>query len=194
MVEASLLREDVTPSGRVRLTVRPVVNENQNQLTHFVHIDLETLAHLSVALLLSGVLGWERESLGKPAGLRTHILVGVGAALAVGVGNGLIEDLATDEASLMRVDPLRVMEAVLTGIGFLGAGTIIARQRGEHVSGLTTAASIWTTAVIGLAAGVGRYALAASATAIIFVVLRGLGYLEFRKEIREGKSTGFPPE
>lgn len=141
--------------------------------------DLEVLLRLVVALVFAGIIGWERESLGKPAGLRTHVLVGVGAALSVAVADSVAERFVA-YGDLLRFDPIRVMEAVLTGIGFLGAGTIILRRGSDRVSGLTTAASIWATAVVGLAVGTGRYILAGGATAILFVVLRGLMVVEQR--------------
>jgi putative Mg2+ transporter-C (MgtC) family protein len=151
-----------------------------------MYFESEILLRLCAATLLAGVIGWERKSLGKAAGLRTHLLVGLGSALAVAVGDGLIERVVLDNAEVMRVDPLRIMEAVLTGIGFLGAGTIMARRDEDRISGLTTAASIWATAVIGLTAGIGQYVLAAGATVIIFLILRGLGYLEYRKKLALG--------
>ncbi len=141
--------------------------------------DLSALLRLGLALVLAGILGWERETLGKPAGLRTHILVGVGAALAVAIGDGLINQYAAHGGGL-RFDPLRIIEAVLTGIGFIGAGTIMFRRGQDRVTGLTTAASLWATATVGLAVGAGRLVLATGATVIIFIVLRVLGWLETR--------------
>lgn len=153
-------------------------------------MDLENLLQVVVAALLAGVLGWERESLGKPAGLRTHLLVAVGATLAMAVGDSIIARFNDGLSDWLRMDPLRVMEAVLTGIGFLCAGTIISRRDREQVSGLTTAASLWATAVVGLAVGAGRYVLAAGATAIIFGILRGLGYLEHRHDLAGRRDPG----
>ncbi|HEX9785976.1 MAG TPA: MgtC/SapB family protein [Opitutaceae bacterium] len=145
----------------------------------YMHAEVEALLRILAALVLAGILGGERQMIGKSAGLRTHMLVGVGAALAVNVCNGLIERFA-DSEDILRVDPLRVIEAVLTGIGFLGAGTIIFRRGEDRISGLTTAASIWATAAVGLAAGNGDYILATGATVIVFTVLRVLGYIERR--------------
>ncbi len=142
-----------------------------------MQLELETLARLAAALVFSGVLGWERETLGKPAGLRTHMLVGGGAALFVGLGEFLVIEFQ-HFGELLQFDPTRIIEAVVAGVSFLGAGTIFFARRGHTVQGLTTAASLWTTAAVGMAAGLGRYVLAAGATAMIFIVLRGLMWLE----------------
>lgn len=142
--------------------------------------DLDILMKLVVAALLSGVLGWEREVFGKQAGLRTHILVGVSAAMFVGLGGALMEYFGRDEDD-MQYDPIRVIEATVAAISFLGAGTIfVSRDRGETVKGLTTAAALWATAGVGLAVGLGRFVLAGGATALIFVVLHLLGRWERR--------------
>lgn len=142
--------------------------------------DLDILFKLLAAAGLSGVLGWERESFGKQAGLRTHILVGMSAALFVGLTESVMNHFGRD-ADHMRYDPIRVIEAVVAAISFLGAGTIfVSRDKGETVKGLTTAAAIWATAGVGVAVGVGRYVVAVGATALIFVVLHVLGRLEQR--------------
>lgn len=125
---------------------------------------------LLLAMALGGVIGWQRESAEKPAGFRTHILVAVGAALftlisAVGFfGSG--------------ADPARVASNIVVGIGFLGAGTIF-RTSGS-VQGLTTAASLWTVAAIGTAAGVGYYFGAIATTLIVMGVLTLLKWFEMR--------------
>ena len=144
-----------------------------------MNLELEVLLRFAAALVLSAVVGWEREKLGKPAGLRTHMLVGAGASLFVGLGELLVLEFR-QFGELQRVDPMRIIEAVVTGVSFLGAGTIFFAQ-GEHkVKGLTTAASLWTTAAVGIAVGLGRYLLAAGVTLMLFVVLHGLGWLEAR--------------
>lgn len=142
-------------------------------------LDLEVrlLMRLGVAVVLAGLLGWERESIGKPAGLRTHILVGVGAALFVGIGELLVVHFRGFGDSL-QFDPTRALEAVVAGVAFLGAGMIFVTRGQREVHGLTTAASVWTTAGVGMATGLGRYVLAMGATALILLVLRGLLILE----------------
>ena len=150
--------------------------------------DLPILMRLTVALALAGILGWERESTGKAAGLRTHMLVGVGAALFVVLGE-LIVLRFQQYGELVRFDPIRVVEAVVTGISFLGAGTIFVarnREEGESVKGLTTAASILTTAAVGITVGLEHYVLATGTTVLLFIVLRVLQFFD----IGDDKSPG----
>ncbi len=112
-----------------------------------------------LAAVLGAAIGYQREKTHKPAGLRTHILISTGAALFT-----VISGIA-----FAGGDPSRIAAGVVTGIGFLGAGTILHRTR--FVEGLTTAASIWVVAAIGMAAGSGLYILSVIATVISFVVL-----------------------
>jgi putative Mg2+ transporter-C (MgtC) family protein len=121
---------------------------------------------LGLALLLSAAVGLEREVRQKNAGLRTHTLVGVGAALFMLISKYGFTDVL--QPRLVVLDPSRVAAQIVTGVGFLGAGLIFVRR--DSVRGLTTAASIWVTAAIGSAAGAGLPILAALATAIYFVV------------------------
>jgi putative Mg2+ transporter-C (MgtC) family protein len=125
-----------------------------------------------VAALLGALLGWERESAGKAAGLRTHMLVALGAALFV---------LFPAEAGMNIADLSRVIQGVATGIGFIGAGTILKRAEFEHVEGLTTAASIWLTGAIGMAVGAGQLWLSALCAVSAWVILFGLAKLELRE-------------
>lgn len=132
---------------------------------------------LLAAALLAMVIGWERERRNKPAGLRTHMLVGIGAAtfflIFVEFAMGPLKD---NEG--LTPDPSRIVEGVITGIGFLGAGAII--QSAGDVKGLTTGAGIWVAGAIGLACGAGFYTIAGIVTAMAFVVLTVLGWLEMR--------------
>lgn len=123
--------------------------------------ELEMVLRLLLAVGLGALIGLERQHAKKPAGLRTHLLVCIGAALFTvasiyGFGEGS--------------DPARVAAGIVAGIGFLGAGAIISTREGILV-GLTTAASIWAVAAIGLAAGAGLYILAPVATAVVLIVL-----------------------
>lgn len=133
---------------------------------------------LLVAALLGAILGIERELRGKPAGIRTHMLVCLGSAVFV-----MIPQLAgvTDN------DLTRVMQGVITGIGFLGAGAILKREDDEAISGLTTAAGIWMTAAVGMAAGWGREATAILSTLIALATL-ALVPLVFDKVTRRPKA------
>lgn len=124
-------------------------------------IMLEMVLRLLLAAALGAVIGYQRERAGKQAGLRTHILISSGAALIA-----LVSIYGFGSAS----DPARVAAGVVVGVGFLGAGVILHRE-GGIVAGLTTAATIWVMAGIGLAAGVGLYIVAAVATAIVLGVL-----------------------
>lgn len=136
-------------------------------------LELAQLIRLLVAGVLSGVLGWERESAHKSAGLRTHMLVGIASALFT-----VLAELSVREypgaAEELRADPIRVIQAVAIGVGFLGSGVIFVSKTGESVRGLTTAGSIWATAAIGISAGLGYYILAVGATLLLLVVLRGM--------------------
>jgi putative Mg2+ transporter-C (MgtC) family protein len=135
-------------------------------------LQLLLLVRLVVAALLAGVLGWERESARKPAGLRTHMLVGVASALFTVLAE--LSVLAHPSENGLRADPIRVIQAVAVGIGFLGSGVIFVSKNDDSVHGLTTAGSIWATAAIGIAAGLGYYVLAVGSTVLLMLVLRGM--------------------
>lgn len=120
---------------------------------------LEMVLRILLAAVLGAIIGYQREKAHRPAGLRTHILISTGAALFT-VISGL---------GFPTADPSRIAAGIVTGIGFLGAGTILHRTR--VVEGLTTAASIWVIAAIGMAAGVGLYIISAATTVIVFLVL-----------------------
>jgi putative Mg2+ transporter-C (MgtC) family protein len=120
------------------------------------------VVRLLVAVVLGGVLGWERESVGAPAGLRTHMLVSLGSALFV---------LIPLQAGMRMDDLSRVLQGVTAGIGFLGAGAILKQRDRNDVRGLTTAAGIWLTAALGVAAGMGREATALLSTLFALVIL-----------------------
>ncbi|WP_225933227.1 MgtC/SapB family protein [Pseudomonas peradeniyensis] len=140
------------------------------------------LIRLLMAALLGAVLGFERESKGKAAGVRTHMLVSMGAALFV-----LAPSMAgADEQALSRV-----IQGIVAGIGFLGAGTILKGngQDTSHVKGLTTAAGLWMTAAIGSAAGMGREATALVSTVLALLVLASMPLLvdKVEGEVREKK-------
>lgn len=129
---------------------------------------------LLVATLLGGVIGFERERLNKPAGLRTNMLVALGSAAFTLVGTEAlgvvsIAQMETAHPDAFRIDPSRVIAGIVGGVGFLGAGTIIQSRGAVH--GVTTAAGIWVCAAVGVAAGVGLYAVAAMITVLGATVL-----------------------
>ena len=138
--------------------------------------NIELIARLLFAAVLGGVIGFERERFAFPAGLRTHMLVCVASSLVMIVSAFGFED--TRSMPNVALDPSRVAAQVVSGIGFLGAGAIL--LRGEVVRGLTTAASLWSVAAIGLAVGGGLYLAAVTATVIILVILAGIKPLEKR--------------
>src|SRR5574341_1713755 len=139
-------------------------------LSIFGYFD-SSIGKLLISAFLGGIIGWERERRGRPAGLRTHILLCVGVTLMMLVSEHIFERYNTFSAnSIIRVDPARIAAQVVTGIGFLGAGTIM-RFRAS-VMGLTTAASLWVVAGIGLAVGSSCYAPAIITTVLaIFALL-----------------------
>lgn len=139
--------------------------------------DLSILFRVALASVLSGILGWERESSGKSAGLRTHILVGISSVLFITISDTLIQNYRVYDAT-MRFDPVRVVEAIVTGISFLGAGIIVFRRGENSVKGLTTAAGILTTAAIGVLVGLNRFFLSITATVLVFIVLRFVSVFE----------------
>lgn len=120
----------------------------------------DMLVRLVIATALGALVGYEREREGKPAGVRTHGMVALGAALFTLVS----------VYGFTNHDPARVAAQIVTGIGFVGAGAILHLRRG--VQGLTTAASLWVTAAIGLAVGVGMLAMSAATAVLVFLLLR----------------------
>lgn len=136
------------------------------------------LLRLVMAVVLGGLIGWEREMRNKPAGLRTHILIALAACLFALIAFGMIENVDPENQTHVRTDPLRLIEAVTAGVAFLAAGAII--QSGGSVHGLTTGAGMWLAGAIGLSAGSGRLALAILVTIVALIVLRVLRLLEIR--------------
>lgn len=140
--------------------------------------ELIVFGEILLAGFLGGLVGFEREVADKPAGLRTHVLVAVSAALIIAMGSFLIRD--SEFPSAVRTDPIRIIEAIIVGVSFIGAGTILQRERDGRIDGLTTAASLLVTAVIGIAVSLQLYILAVLTTATILIVNRGLNYMERR--------------
>jgi putative Mg2+ transporter-C (MgtC) family protein len=132
---------------------------------------MDELVPLVISTVLGTVVGWERQMGRKPAGLRTHVLVCLGSTLFV-----MLTRHAYDAYGGASLDATRIVHGVVTGVGFLGAGSIL-RQEG-YVHGLTTAASIWIVAAIGTAVGVHAYTLAVGATVLALLVLEGYRWVE----------------
>jgi len=141
---------------------------------------LRMTIEIVLACLLGGLIGVERESLRRPAGFRTHILVCVGSTIAMQTNLHLMHEYL----HIVSIDPTRIGAQVVSGIGFLGAGTIL--KEGATVKGLTTAATLWTVACIGLAIGGGYYSGAIVATIAVFLTLT----IFFRLEKRIAASRG----
>ncbi len=132
-----------------------------------------------IAIGLGGLIGLEREFAGKPAGLRTHMLVAGAATLFVILGNLMIHSFAqTNLNSVLRADPIRIMEAIITGISFLGAGTIIFRGKEHTVEGLTTAASILFVSGIGITVAMSEFGMAVILTVTVIIILQLLYFIE----------------
>jgi putative Mg2+ transporter-C (MgtC) family protein len=141
-------------------------------MTIDVIAELGMILRVVIGMLLGGIIGFERWRAGKPAGIRTLTLIGGGAALFTAVS---ILGFGT-------VDGSRIVVGVITGIGFLGAGAIIHRRQ-EIIGGLTSAATIWTVAAIGMAAGTGFFVIAGVSTLLVLVVLLLIGYWEKSKGV-----------
>jgi putative Mg2+ transporter-C (MgtC) family protein len=142
-------------------------------------IQFQILTHVALAMLLGAAIGLEREIEDKPAGLRTHMLVAGAAALFVALSDVMIKHFdVVLGGELVRSDPIRIIQAVITGVSFLGAGTIIRRSSTRQVEGLTTAASILFAAAVGVCAALSQLVLAGGVTALVLITLRGVGHVE----------------
>ncbi len=139
--------------------------------------ELDAIVRLLVAVILGGIVGFERQSRNKSAGLRTHILVSLGACLTMIVSLNISLSFFFIYG-LTNADPERIAAQVISGIGFLGAGTILANKKGLNVIGLTTAASLWVVAAIGLAAGAGYWITASATTLFVYLTLAIVSQLE----------------
>jgi putative Mg2+ transporter-C (MgtC) family protein len=146
---------------------------------------IHLILRLALAALLGSIVGFERERLDWAAGLRDHMLVCLGSALFMIVSCYAFQDVV--HAPTVILDPSRVAAQVVSGIGFLGAGTILVR--GEVIKGLTTAASLWAIAAVGLAAGSGLYTAAISATILYLLILAGMKPIE--KRLFNGRKHAF---
>ena len=138
---------------------------------------LDLLARLAGALVLGGIIGWERELQHQPAGFRTHALVGLGSALFTVVSIFAFTGPV--------VDPSRIAAQIVSGIGFLGAGAILKLDQEREIQGLTTAAGIWMTAAIGVAVGLGSLGVALLSTVFTLVILALAGLLDSDQQTKD---------
>ena len=164
--------------GAIMGVWQEIVNTIQDEFSDLPDAGKMTriILRLSIAAILGGILGYEREQKGKSAGLRTHMLVALGAALFVFI---------PQQAGMSDADLSRVLQGLIAGVGFLGGGTIIKGETEGEVVGLTTAAGIWLTAAIGVAAGMGRESTAVMSTLfaliILYVIPKFAGLFDRRK-------------
>jgi len=154
-----------------------------------IHDSLHIVADIALAMLLGGVVGFERELKLRPAGFRTHMLVAGASALIVGVGQLVMrsEDYAGPNGA--GSDPLRLAEAIISGVAFIGAGTIFGQRHASDIGGITTAASLLTVAAVGLAVGFRYYLIALGMVLLTLIVLTALQRLERRIQ-RQAEARG----
>ena len=176
------------------LPLSSIATLGQQSLIHPLDTDKYTvLFRLTIAALMGGLMGWERGRADKPVGIRTMLLISAGAAAFALLGEEMIE--ASSRTDIIRVDPTRVLSYIISGVGFLGAGAILHSKR--TVKGLTTAASIWVSAAVGAACGVGQFMIAFLLFAISYITLwspwvhaLATGKIDEKITIREnGKDT-----
>jgi putative Mg2+ transporter-C (MgtC) family protein len=155
--------------------------------------NLDIILRIVLTLIASALIGYEREERGKAAGLRTTILVGLAACLAMVEVNLLLATTGKTPTSFSQIDPMRLPLGILSGVGFIGAGAII--KRGRSLVGVTTAATLWFATVLGLVLGAGDYGLGIGGAVVGIAVVRGLKFWEPRmRRKRAGRvSIGFDP-
>ena len=145
--------------------------------TQWLH-QLEVVVKVIIAGILGGIVGLERELANRPAGLRTHAILAAAAALLVGTADLLVDHFVGETVpSILRADPIRVVEAIVTGVAFLGAGTIFRSRDSNSVEGLTTAASLLLVAAIGIAVALRQLLVAVLVTFITLGLLRAVAVI-----------------
>ena len=147
----------------------------------------QVLGEVLLAVVLGGLIGLERELAKRPAGLRTHILVVVSSTLMVTLGNVIVSKF--QQPDFVTVDPIRIIEAIVVGISFLGAGTIMRHRDEGYIEGLTTAASILVAAAIGIAVALNLILISVGTTLIVLVINRGLNAFEEWLHKRVGEDS-----
>lgn len=147
---------------------------------------IQILAYVAISMFLGGLVGVDREIADKPAGLRTHMLVAGSATLLVSLGQIIVLEYEVS-SEVLRSDPIRIIEAIITGVSFLGAGTII-RRWSKKVEGLTTAASLLLVAAIGICVALSQILLAVGVTLLVLLTLRGIRFIENKMGWYHGES------
>lgn len=156
------------------------------QKNPFLKEQLEILLDIVIASVLCGIIGLERETIQKPAGFRTNMIIGGAATLLVSLGKILVENFEnTATSGILRADPIRIIEAIVVGISFIGAGTILKQEGKTGVLYLTTAATILFTSGIGIAVALKQYILAIGVTLFVLIVNRILRLIEFKINIKK---------
>lgn len=143
-------------------------------------LQIESVIKIVIAVIIGGFIGLERESASRPAGFRTHILVCVASAMVMDINLQLAQNF-------INADPMRLGAQVISGMGFLGAGTII--KEGATVKGLTTAAGLWSVACLGLIIGAGFYLMAAFASLVMMLTLKTFNQLEIKFSKQKRKDS-----
>ena len=148
------------------------------------------LGEMAISILLGGIIGLERELANKPAGLRTHMLVAGSTTFLVAMGHIFVTNFSNEGfAESLRADPIRIMQSIVVGLSFIGAGSIIQNKKEERIEGLTTAASLLFVGAIGIGVALGQFYLAAGSTFFILIINWGLGFFEkwLREKIHDPK-------
>lgn len=146
----------------------------------------------AIAIVLGGIVGWERERAGKGAGMRTHMLVCLAASVFMAVGDFLMTHAhSQQDHTTLRTDPIPLISAIVTGVSFLGAGTIFRDRNVHHAQGLTTAASLLVVATVGICVALDRYILGVGVTILALIVLRVVVRFEQKSTApHDDKATG----
>jgi putative Mg2+ transporter-C (MgtC) family protein len=153
--------------------------------------ELHALMNAAIAVVLGGIVGWERERAGKGAGLRTHMLVCLAASVFMAVGDFLMTHAhAQQDPTTLRTDPIPIIGAIVTGVSFLGAGTIFRDPDIHRAQGLTTAASLLVVATIGICVALDRYILGLGITILALLVLRVVLKFEHKPQAKSANPTG----
>jgi putative Mg2+ transporter-C (MgtC) family protein len=142
---------------------------------------LEFIIRIVIAAIMGGAIGLEREYRAKEAGFRTHFLVGMGSALFMILSAYGFDDILTSGLTV-RLDPSRIAAQVVSGMGFIGAGTIIFQKQRHIIKGLTTAAGLWVTSAIGMTIGAGMYLLAIVATVLVLICMETARFIHPHQE------------